>query len=59
MHGNIYGRFNEKEKKKKKKNLGEETRKYSRISGNIKGQIDVNFHELKGSESSCIFVFFL
>ena len=49
-----------KEKKEKKKNnLGEETRKYSRISGNIKGQIDVNFHELKGSESSCIFVFFL
>ena len=45
--------------KKEKKNLGEETRKYSRISGNIKGQIDVNFHELKGSESSCIFVFFL
>ena len=47
-----------KEKKEKKKNnLGEETRKYSRISGNIKGQIDVNSHEFKGSESSCVCFF--
>ena len=44
--------------KEEKKHLREETRKYSRISGNIKGQNDVNSHEFKGSESSYICVFF-
>ena len=55
MHGRIYGRFNEREKKKK--HLREETRKFSRMSGNIKGQIDVNSHKFKGSESPCMCVF--
>ena len=41
---------------KKKKNLREETRKYTMISGSIKGQINVNTHEFKGSKSSCLFV---
>ena len=54
MGGSNYGRFIEREKKK---HLREETRKYSRISGKLKGQIDVNSHEFKGSESSCVCVF--
>ena len=53
MHGRIYGRFIEREKKK---HLREETRKYSRISGKLKGQIDVNSHEFKGrSHHVCVF----